>query len=1241
MRAGRNLGNRCDTVKVFGKGAPPPDSPLALSQPFAQHPPMSRVLPSTVAGLVLAMGASLHAADIDVQKTAVTNGVFRPLVPDDRLPEPILAPASGEAAARIRQFELTPGLQVDLWAAEPLLANPVAFSVDERGRVFTSETYRYRTSVLDIRHYMFMLEDDLACRTIDDRLAVIRKWFGPEGERQLSRETEVLRLIEDLDGDGRADKSSVFADRFTSPLSGIGSGVLAWRGDVWFTEIPSLWKISPGSPTPARDAGPLASQPRTLDGFRAQELLRGFGVRFSFTGHDLHGLRIGPDGRLYFSVGDRGAHVVGKERQVIDIPDEGGVFRCELDGTGLELVHRGLRNPQELAFDNLGDLFTGDNDSDMGDRERWVRVIEGADSGWRVGHQHAPLGNAGMWNIERLWVPQFPGQAAYLLPPIANIGDGPGGLVFDYGTSLPSPLQGRFLLAYFKGTSARSGVYSLALEPRGASHALVRHDSFVWNSLVPDVDLGPDGSIWFADWHEGWPKSNKGRLYRARFPEVAARPVVAETARLLREGAAGAPDDELLRRLAHADLRVRSEAHLELARRISSRRTGSAELERRLGRLAQSAQEPAARIHAVWALGVASRSGSWKAPLLPLLRPDQGEVAVQAARAIGWWIERQQMNAAGLRRASGTEVPRYDRFLQEALLALLDSGSPRQRTAAAETLGKAGWRGFVPALQAAVRKNPVDADPVWRTTAAAALARHPAGGEASSWKSDADPSVRTTALLALRKRSDPALAAFLDDADALLVLEAARAINDVPIPTALPALAALAEPGRLDPILTRLTAFESQVPADASAIRDVRTDQPLPWKDARYNPVLPFLLRVINANYRIGTPEGAARLATLANRADLPDIVRNEAVAALGSWPRPPARDRIVGVYRPLKDRESAPATVALMNVLPGLMTNAPVATRIATADAAGALTLADATPALDAAVRDTNAPAPARAAALRALARIDPRNPGLKPLIDTAARDGAEAVRLEASRIGAELNPGDALGQLTTRLTSGTLAEQQSAFASLGTLPGDGADAVLADWMERLVKREVPNEVALDLVSAARQRTSEAVRRRVTAYEEWKLPKDHLTPYREALFGGDAARGRRVFYENASVACTRCHQIGSDGGGNAGPRLDGLAARVTREHLLESILFPNRAILDGYATTLLKLNNGQEVAGVVKRETDAEVILLSPEDGEVTVRKADIQKREPGVSGMPEGFDKLLTLGELRDLVEFLGTLR
>jgi quinoprotein glucose dehydrogenase len=1254
--------------------------------------PVRPVARGVIAGCLVIAGAAF-AADIDKPKDAAspTNG-FRPLVKDDRPQEPVLAPASKEGETRIKQFKLAPGLKVDLWAAEPMLANPVAFAIDERGRVFTSETYRYRSSVLDIRHYMFMLEDDLASRSIDDRMVQIRKWFGPEGEAALRRETEVIRLLEDTDGDHRADKSSVFADNFRSPLSGIASGILARHGEVWLTEIPSLWRIAPSNrvEVPAVPNGPsgdsgaapaenlkpktsnsLSSTPRVADGHTATELLRGFGVRFSFTGHDLHGLKMGPDGRLYFSCGDRGARIETREGTVIELPDEGAVFRCEPDGSNLEVVHRGLRNPQELAFNEYGDLFTGDNDSDQGDRERWVQVVEGGDSGWRVGHQHAPLGNAGMWNMERLWVPHFEGQAAYIIPPIANIGDGPSGLAYDCGASLPGDLRGRYLLAYFKGTSAKSGVYSLKLRPAGASYDLVAHDEFVWNSLVPDVDFAPDGAILFADWHEGWPKSNKGRLYRAWFPDVIADPVVRETAKLLGEGFAKRSEKNLLDLLGHRDMRVRQEAQFELAGRGLKSFPG-------LKQVAFESKNQFARIHALWGIGQIARTVapsqfvSELAGLVPLLEGGDAVVGATAADVLsaarcanasnhligllGHSSDRvRYFSALGLGRLWSHPFQwRYHESLPEKAASKAASSLKGVVPAAATEIDARYASQLVDpnaALARMVATNSTLSHPL-RHAATLALSTRTsmpahalgyANGFIRSW-----PGVRNLRLVSLlgwRRLANGELAAFLSDPDPLLVLEAARAINDVPITNALPPLAALAEPAKLDALLKQfatLPAENSKLTTENSeTIRDVRADQPLPWTNAPIDHLTPMLLRVVNANFRVGDAAATRRLADLAVRTDLPELIRTEALFALGSWAKPHRRDRIVGTFRPLPERDPAPAAEALKGVLGKMFTSSSEGILTAAAEAIARLELEDAAPRLDAVVRNTSAPAGARSAALRAFARVVTNRSDTGVLVAFAANDSSENLRLAASKLSAELNPGDAAGPLRAKLEGGSIAEQQSAYASLGELKSDAADALLADALDRLMKREVPNEVMLDLVDAAGKRASDAVKSRLAAYQDWKLPKDHLTPYRETLFGGDAERGRKLFYEHAAVACTRCHQIGTDSGGNAGPKLDHLASRVTREHLLESIVFPNRAIAEGYESSMITTKSGGVYAGVVKLEDATSLTVATPDEGDVKVAKAEITSRERGVSGMPEGFGDLLSRFEVRDIVEFLGTLK
>ncbi|MFM7751610.1 MAG: PQQ-dependent sugar dehydrogenase, partial [Opitutaceae bacterium] len=335
-------------------------------------------------------------------------------------------------------------------------------------------------------------------------------------EKELSIEGEIVRLVEDTDGDGRADRSVIYADGFNSPLDGIGSGILARRGEVWFTNIPSVWRFQ----------GANRAESRT-------EISRGYGVRFNFTGHDLHGLVFGPDGKIYFSNGDRGATVRTKEGATLAVPDEGAVFRCNPDGSALELFATGLRNPQSLVFNEVGDLFTGDNDCDNGDEERFVHVVEGGDSGWRVGYQFAPLGKAGPWNTEKIWHPRHAGQPAYIVPPICNVEDGPSGIEYYPGTGLNPSYRGHFFMTHFKGSASSSGVYTYTLKPKGASYEINEAKPFLTSALPTDVKFGPDGRLYTADWATGWPKSKRGRIYAISDPKHAKDPLVLETKALI------------------------------------------------------------------------------------------------------------------------------------------------------------------------------------------------------------------------------------------------------------------------------------------------------------------------------------------------------------------------------------------------------------------------------------------------------------------------------------------------------------------------------------------------------------------------------------------------------------------------------------------------------------------------------------------------------------------------------------
>ena len=196
--------------------------------------------------------------------------------------------------------------QIQLFAAEPDVANIVAFDVDNRGRIYVCESFRQNRGVTDNRaHDQQWLLADLAAETVQDRIDYHIRLLG-EAAITYAQHDDRVRRLEDSDGDGKVDRSTVVAKGFNRIEEGTGAGVLARGSDIYFTCIPKLWKL-----TDENDDGNADERMVLSDGY---------GVRVAFRGHDLHGLVIGPDGRLYFSIGDRGYHITTEDGRVLANP---------------------------------------------------------------------------------------------------------------------------------------------------------------------------------------------------------------------------------------------------------------------------------------------------------------------------------------------------------------------------------------------------------------------------------------------------------------------------------------------------------------------------------------------------------------------------------------------------------------------------------------------------------------------------------------------------------------------------------------------------------------------------------------------------------------------------------------------------------------------------------------------------------------------------------------------------------
>jgi quinoprotein glucose dehydrogenase len=370
----------------------------------------------------------------------------------------------------------------------------------------------------------------------------------------------------------------------------------------------------------------------------------------------------------------------------------------------------------------------------------------------------------------------------------------------------------------------------------------------------------------------------------------------------------------------------------------------------------------------------------------------------------------------------------------------------------------------------------------------------------------------------------------------------------------------------------------------------------------------------------------------------MPDAARSEALAALSDWEHHSGRDRVTGLWRPVVgERSDQDAREALAPGLAELYRNAPDSVRISAMQVAEKLVVSKDQDLLVGVVKSEN-PSRVRAQALRTLAAL--KSPQLADAVAVGLLDSSEAVRREATRLQVQVKPNDATTQLADVLEKGSVGERQNALATLGTVKSDSADTMLAKALDELLAGKLAPELQLDLIEAAGKRSSPMIKEKLREYEA-KWPKDDaLAPYRVALQGGDAQAGRTVFFEKAEAACLRCHKVKGEGG-EVGPELTGVGARHDRNYILESIVFPNKQIAQGFESVIITLNNGTAYAGIVKSENDKQIVLNSPEDGIVTIARADIKSRDRGLSAMPEGMGELLSKRELRDLVEFLATVK
>jgi len=1069
---------------------------------------------------------------------------------------------------------------LSLWASDSLAPDPIAMSITDQGEVYITRSNRMSHSEFDIRGHQDWMTQSIGFQRVEDRQAFLRSTFAPANSEKntwledlngdgshdwldLTVAKEEIWKIQDNNRDGKADLSTRVVADFHTEVTDVAHGLLVRGKDAFVSASPHVWRLENRAP----------------DGTwkKKTPIVSGYGVHIGFGGHGMSGVTEGPDGRIYWSIGDLGAEIKTVDGKVLAHPHEGTIVRCNPDGTDLEVFAKGLRNVHEFVFDDYGNLITADNDGDHpGESERLVHLVEGSDAGWRTHWQFGkytdPKNNTyKVWMDEKLFVPRWNKQAAHIIPPIQNFHNGPTGMQYNPGTGFGKQWKNHFFLVEFVGAPSGSGIWAFSLKPQGASFTLNKEQRILSGVLPTAIRFTPEGSMLVSDWLNGWGTKGQGRIWKLDTKQTDLLAERKKTYELLQADFSKISLATLQNLLGNEDRRVRLKAQFELVHRKNTDVFAS------LVQVPSSHQ--LARVHAIWGLGQLARQKmeSAKSPLRALLNDPDPEIVAQALKTLGDIRD-------GSARAS----------IREKLVHPND----RVRFYAAEALGRIGKSEDAELLFQLIALNQ-DRDVYIRHAAILALSRIQASEACLARVKHPNTSERIAAIVALRRMQYPGVAQYLKDSDPQLVLEAARAIHDDgSIAEALPALASM---------ITHADAYEEALTR-----------------------------RIISACLRLGREQDLENLIEFAQKTTISPVLKAEALAVLSVWADPSPLDRVDGRFRGYVKRSLPDVQKKIRPLVQTwLKSNEPM-TQVAAVELVGRLQLAEFGKSLEE-IYQSNPDKTLKMAVLKTMTDVGYAQAGLwvrKGLEDEVADVRTVAIgQLSKLSVSKDELP----GLIAPVFAKGTVREKQRVLQTLQGMPTDNTRVVLDQLVSEFALGKLEREVMLDLAEAVEKNGDSKIQEKWNQVQSKNSP---LEEFQATLYGGNAWEGRNYFLYNSTGQCVRCHTFDKSQTGTVGPNLAGIGTRLDRNQLLQALIEPSARLAPGYGLINLILSGGQEVSGTLLEESETSLLLRTTEAEPLTIAKSRIQSRENYPSSMPS-MGAIMSKKDIRNMVEFLSSLK